>query len=158
MISFDRLTVKAGEALQGAIALAAERGNPAVEDVHLLSALLDQEGGVVGSILGRVGVRSEESHRRVSEALGRLPRQAGGSGVQPSRQLTQVLDVADKEAREMGDQFISSEHLVMALASDKASTTGPLLRELGATRDTLKQAIGAMRGPHRHPGRVSSPV
>jgi ATP-dependent Clp protease ATP-binding subunit ClpB len=149
MISYDRLTVKAGEALQGAIALASGRGSPAVEDVHLLSALLDQEGGVVGSILGRVGVRSDELRRRVSEALERLARQEGGSGAMPSRELMQVLDLAEKDAREMGDQYVSSEHLAMALASEKASTTGPLLRELGATRAALVKAIQAMRGPHR---------
>ncbi len=149
MISYDRLTVKAGEALQAAIALASGRSNPAVEDVHLLSALLDQEGGVVGSILGRVGARADELRRRVSEALERLARQEGGSGAMPSRELMQVLDLADKDAKEMGDQYVSSEHLAMALASDKASTTGPLLREMGATRSALMQAIQAMRGPHR---------
>jgi ATP-dependent Clp protease ATP-binding subunit ClpB len=149
MIPFDRLTVKAGEALQSAIALAAGRGNPAVEDVHMLAALLDQEGGVAGPILGRVGVRSDELRRSVNEALERLARQEGGAAAAPSRELVQVLDVADSEARGLEDQFISSEHLVLALASDKASTTGPLLRELGATRDNLLQAIQAMRGPHR---------
>jgi ATP-dependent Clp protease ATP-binding subunit ClpB len=149
MIPFDRLTVKAGEALQSAIALAAGRGNPAVEDVHMLAALLDQEGGVAGPILGRVGVRSDELRRSVNEALERLARQEGGAAAAPSRELVQVLDVADSEARGLEDQFISSEHLVLALASDKASTTGPLLRDLGATRDNLLQAIQAMRGPHR---------
>jgi ATP-dependent Clp protease ATP-binding subunit ClpB len=149
MISFDRLTVKAGEALQSAIALAAGRGNPAVEDVHMLAALLDQEGGVAGPILGRVGVRSDELRRSVNEALERLARQEGGAPAAPSRELVQVLDVADSEARGLEDQFISSEHLVLALASDKASTTGPLLRELGSTRESLLQAIQAMRGPHR---------
>jgi ATP-dependent Clp protease ATP-binding subunit ClpB len=149
MISLDRLTVKAGEALQSAIALAAGRGNPAVEDAHMLAALLDQEGGVAGPILGRVGVRSDELRRSVNEALERLARQEGGAAAAPSRELVQVLDVADSEARGLEDQFISSEHLVLALASDKASTTGPLLRELGATRDSLLLAIQAMRGPHR---------
>jgi ATP-dependent Clp protease ATP-binding subunit ClpB len=149
MIPFDRLTVKAGEALQSAIVLAAGRGNPAVEDVHMLAALLDQEGGVAGPILGRVAVRSDELRRSVNEALERLARQEGGAAAAPSRELVQVLDVADSEARGLEDQFISSEHLVLALASDKASTTGPLLRDLGATRDNLLQAIQAMRGPHR---------
>jgi ATP-dependent Clp protease ATP-binding subunit ClpB len=115
----------------------------------MLAALLDQEGGVAGPILGRVGVRSDELRRSVNEALERLARQEGGAAAAPSRELVQVLDVADSEARGLEDQFISSEHLVLALASDKASTTGPLLRDLGATRDNLLQAIQAMRGPHR---------
>jgi ATP-dependent Clp protease ATP-binding subunit ClpB len=149
MISFDRLTLKAGEALQAAIELASGRGNPAVEDVHLLHALIDQEDGVTEPILGRVGVRSEELRRRVKEALDRLPRQEGGAAPMPSRELSAVLDQADGEARGLGDQFISSEHLLLALASEKASTTGPLLKRLGVTRDALLQAMEAMRGPHR---------
>ena len=148
MISFDRLTVKAGEALQAAISLAAGRGNPAVEDIHVLWALLDQEGGVAGPILGRVGVRPDELQRLVKEALDRQARQEGGPSAMPSRELGQVLDQADNDAREMDDQYVSSEHLLLALASHKASTTGPMLRDLGATPDSLRQAIETMRGPH----------
>jgi len=149
MISFDRLTVKAGEALQASIALAAARGNPAVEDIHLLQALLEQEGGVAGPLLGRLGVRYDQLEKKVSEALERLARQEGGTGAMPSRELTQVLDEAEKEARELGDQFVSSEHLLLSLLSKPASTTGPLLKGLGATREGLLQAIQDMRGPHR---------
>jgi ATP-dependent Clp protease ATP-binding subunit ClpB len=149
MISFDRLTVKAGEALQASIALAAGRGNPAVEDIHLLQALLEQEGGVAGPLLGRVGVRYDQLDKKVGESLERLARQEGGSGAMPSRELIQVLDEAEKEARELGDQFVSSEHLLLALHSKAASTTGPLLKGLGATREGLSQAIQDMRGPHR---------
>ncbi len=149
MISFDRLTVKAGEALQASISLATGRGNPAVEDIHLLQALLEQEGGVAGPLLGRVGVRYEQLGKKVSEALERLARQEGASGAMPSRELGQVLDEAEKEARELGDQFVSSEHLLLALHSKAASTAGPLLKGLGSTRDGLLQAIRDMRGPHR---------
>jgi ATP-dependent Clp protease ATP-binding subunit ClpB len=149
MISFDRLTVKAGEALQAALTEAAGRGNPAVEDIHLLHALLEQDGGVAGPLLGRLGVRYDQLNKKVEEALERLPRQEGGSSAMPSRELTQVLDDADQEAGELGDQFISSEHLLLALLSKTASTTGPLLKGLGATREGLLQAIQDMRGPHR---------
>ena len=149
MISFERLTVKAAEALQAAISLAAGRGNPAVEDIHLLRSSLDQEGSVVAPLLGRIGVPARQVEEKLNEALERLPRQDGGSSALPSRELGQVLDVADREARDLGDQFISSEHLLLALVSKQASTTGPLLKALGATRDGLLQAIEAMRGPHR---------
>jgi ATP-dependent Clp protease ATP-binding subunit ClpB len=149
MISFDRLTVKAGEALQAALSLASGMRNPAVEDVHLLHALLDQEGGVVGPLLGRLGVRQDELQGRVNEALDRLSRQEGGGAPMPSRELGQVLDEADKQARELGDQYVSSEHLLLALDSEVASTTGPLLKGLGVAPDELSQAIQAMRGPHR---------
>ncbi len=149
MISFDRLTVKAGEALQAAISLAAAHGNPAVEDTHLLHVLLDQEGGLAGPLLGRLGVAPDALREKARDALERLPRQEGGSSPLPSRELTQVLDEADREARGLGDQFVSSEHLLLGLVSKAASTTGPLLKRLGATRDGLLQAIEDMRGPHR---------
>ncbi len=152
MISFDRLTVRAGEALQASINLAAGRGNPAVDDIHLLSALLDQESGVAGPLVGRVGIDVAALRSSVDEALGRLARQsgaAGAAGATPSRELSQVLDEADKEAQELEDQYISTEHLIVALASPKASTTGPLLRDQGATREALLSAIDAMRGPHK---------
>ena len=149
MISFDRLTVKAGEALQAAISLAAARGSPAVEDIHLLYALLDQEGGVVGPLLARLGVPPDDLERRVSEALDRLARQEGGGSPMPSRELGLVLDEADREAKELGDQYVSTEHMLLGLASGKASTTGPLLKGLGVTRDGLQQAMEAMRGPHQ---------
>ncbi len=149
MISFDRMTVKAGEALQAAISLAAERGNPAVEDIHLLEVLLNQDGGVAGPLLGRVGVDRMALGRLADEALGRLARQSGGGAANPSRELVQVLDEADKEARELEDHYVSTEHLLLALASSKASTTEPILKEAGATRETLQEAIAAMRGPHK---------
>jgi ATP-dependent Clp protease ATP-binding subunit ClpB len=149
MISFDRLTVKAGEALQTAISLAQRQNNPAVEDIHLLAALLDQEGGVAGPLLGRLGVQPLQLQKKVDEALGRLATQEGGSSPMPSRELGQVLDEADSAAKEMGDQFISSEHLLLALDAKAASTTGPLLKGLGVSPEQLKQAIESMRGPHR---------
>ena len=149
MISFDRMTIKAGEALQAAISLAAERGNPAVEDIHLLEVLLNQDGGVAGPLLGRVGVDRMALGRSADEALSRLARQAGGGAANPSRELVQVLDEADKEARELEDHYVSTEHLLLALASSKASTTEPILKEAGATRETLQEAIAAMRGPHK---------
>ncbi len=120
-----------------------------MEDVHLLAALLDQEGGVAGPLLGRASVRVDQVQSKVLEAVGRLPRQEGASGATPSRELAEVLDVADEEARSLGDQFISTEHLLLSLTSDRASTSGPILKGQGATRDNLLQAIQAMRGPHR---------
>ncbi len=149
MISFDRLTVRATEALQAAFSLAAGRGNPAVEDVHLLLALLDQEGGVAGPILERVGIQLESLRAAAEEALERLARQSGAAGATPSRELNQVIDEADKEARELGDAFMSTEHLLIALSSSKASTTGPILKSRGATREALLAALEATRGPHR---------
>ena len=148
MISFDRLTVRAREALQEAGELARHRENPAVEDVHLLAALLAQKEGVVGPILERVGVRLAALRQSVEEALARLPVQSGSSP-QISRELSRVLDEADEAARGMEDAYVSTEHLLLALAGRKASTTSDLLESAGADPDALGKAVADVRGPHR---------
>jgi ATP-dependent Clp protease ATP-binding subunit ClpB len=148
MISFDRLTVRAREALQEAGELARRRENPAVEDVHLLAALLGQEEGVVVPILERAGARTASLQRSVEDALGRLPVQSGASP-QISRELSRVLDEADEAARGMEDAYVSTEHILMALADSRASTTSQLLDAAGADREALGQAVEAVRGPHR---------
>ena len=148
MISFDRLTVRAREAVQESGELARLRENPAVEDVHLLAALLAQEEGVVGPILERAGARLASLRKSVDEALGRLPVQSGSSP-QISRELSRVLDEADEAARGMEDAYVSTEHLLLALAGRKASTTSDLLESAGADPDALRKAVAEVRGPHR---------
>ncbi|HKK08497.1 MAG TPA: Clp protease N-terminal domain-containing protein, partial [Gemmatimonadota bacterium] len=148
MLAFDRLTVRGREALQAASESARRADNPAVEDVHLLAALLDQEEGVVSPILERAGVRTSALRRDVEEALGRLPVQTGASP-QVSRELSRVLDRADELAREMTDAYVSTEHLLLALAGPTASTTSEILSGAGADEDSLRQAVDEVRGPHR---------
>jgi len=148
MISLDRLTVRGREALQAAAELARRSDNPAVEDVHLLAALLEQEGGVVAPILERTGVRMGGLRREVESALGRLPVQSGASP-QVSRELSRILDDADELAREMEDAYVSSEHILLALAGPEASTTSELLSGAGADADALRSAVDQVRGPHR---------
>jgi len=148
MIPLDRLTVKAAEALRDAAISAQRTGNPAVEDLHLLRALLDQEGGVVVPVLQKVGIDVVDLGARLDEALARLPRQSGGSPT-PSRELDKILERADRAAREMTDSYISTEHLLIGLASKQASSTRPLLEDLGADRDAISAAIAEVRGPHR---------
>ena len=115
MNSFERLTVKAGEALQAASNAARQAGNPQIEDSHLLAALLDQEEGIVVPILQKVGVNVARLRSENDAAAARLPRQ---SGAQPtlSRELHQVLDRAEQEAHDLKDEYISTEHLLLALA------------------------------------------
>ncbi len=149
MLNFDRLTVKASEALQAAANEGRRRGNPALEDVHLLNALLAQDETVVVPILQKVGVNMERLRERVTGALDRLPKQTGGATPSISRELNQVLDRAEEEARKLKDEYVSAEHLLLALASAKASTTGELLKGVGASRDALAEALEAVRGSHR---------
>ncbi|HEV2131476.1 MAG TPA: Clp protease N-terminal domain-containing protein, partial [Longimicrobiaceae bacterium] len=149
MINFDRLTVKAAEAIQQAANTARQSGNPAIEDLHLLGALLDQEEGIVVPMLQKVGVNVTRLRQELETALGRLSRQSGGAQPTISRELNQILDRAEQEARDLKDEYISTEHLLLALAEHRGSTTRELLSAHGATRETLVQALAQVRGPHR---------
>ena len=147
MIPADRLTVKAAEALQAAATLARQAGNPAVEDVHLLAALLDQDGGIVVPVLQKIGVDLVQLGTEVEASLERLPRQSGASPI-ASRELSGILDEADAEARRMSDEYVSTEHLLIALASKRASTTREILDSAGASQKSIREAIAEVRGPH----------
>jgi ATP-dependent Clp protease ATP-binding subunit ClpB len=144
----DRLTIKAGEALQAAATEARKRGNPALEDVHLLSALMAQPETIVLPALRKVGADPAEIGRELLARLERLPRQSGT--VQPSlgRETRAVLDRAEEEARSLGDEYVSTEHLLIALAAE-GSDTRELLADRGAGAEALREAIQNVRGPHR---------
>jgi len=149
MINFDRLTVKSTEAIQEAANAARRAGNPAIEDLHLLAALLAQEEGIVVPILQKVGVNVARLASELEGALARLPKQSGGSQPTISRELNEILDQAEKEARELKDEYVSTEHLLLALAQKKGSSTRDLLAAQGADREALMQAVEQVRGAHR---------
>jgi ATP-dependent Clp protease ATP-binding subunit ClpB len=149
VLSYDRLTIKAGEAIQGAVGEAQRRGNPSLEDVHLLYGLLGQDETVVVPVLQKVGVNLARLREGLTRALDRLPRQSGGAMPSPSRELNQILAAAEAEARGLKDEYISTEHLLLALAAQKGSTTRELLTEQGASREAILEALEAVRGPHR---------
>jgi ATP-dependent Clp protease ATP-binding subunit ClpB len=147
MLNPDRLTVKSAEALNEAVALARRAGNPLVYDAHLLLALLGQDEGIVTPILQKLGVNVGDFRKRVETEAGRYPKQ---SDAQPtvSRELNQVLDRADADARELGDEYVSTEHLLLALAEVKGTESFALLRGVGASREQVKQALQQVRGSH----------
>ena len=149
MLNSDRLTIKAGEAIQAASSDAQRRGNPSLEDLHLLSALLEQEETVVVPILQKVGVNVTRVRERLRGALERLPKQSGGVRPTLSRELNQILDRAEQEARSLKDEYVSTEHLLLGLAWQKGSTTKELLEGEGATHEALLKALEAVRGAHR---------
>ncbi|HET8654346.1 MAG TPA: ATP-dependent chaperone ClpB [Longimicrobiaceae bacterium] len=149
MINFDRLTVKAAEAIQQAANEARQAGNPQVEDVHLLDALLSQNEGIVVPVLQKVGANVTRLREEVEAARGRLAKQSGGSQPSISRELNEILDLAEKEARALKDEYVSTEHLLLALAEKKGSTTRELLTAQGADRDALLRALEQVRGSHR---------
>jgi ATP-dependent Clp protease ATP-binding subunit ClpB len=152
MLNADRLTIKASEALQAAAAEAERRGNPSLEDVHLLRALVGQEETVVVPILQKVGASVARIRDRLGGALDRLPKQSGGARPSLSRELNAILARAEEEARGLGDEYVSAEHMLLALAWQKGSTSRELLEGEGADRDTLVRGLEAVRGPHRVTG------
>ncbi len=148
MIPADRLTVRAAEALNTAAELARREGNPAVEDLHLLAALLEQDEGIIDPILRKVGADPTAVASGVRAGLERLPRQSGAAPA-ASRELARILDDADSEARSLGDHYVSTEHLLVALAGKAASSTSEVLAAAGATQRSLREALTAVRGPHQ---------
>jgi len=148
MLSPDRLTVKAAEAIQVAAQEARREGHPQIDGVHLLQALLDQEEGIVAPILNKLGVSVNLIRERNHESLGTRSRVSGGADPGISRDLTRALDVAEEEARNLGDEYVSTEHLLLGLAEEKGDA-GTILRQVGATRESLREALEAVRGSHR---------
>ena len=148
MINPDRLTVKSAEALNDAVSLARKAGNPLVYDLHLLLALLSQDEGIVVPILQRIGVNVTSLRAAAEQEATHYAKQ---SDAQPSysRELTQVVDGAEKEAKLLGDEFISTEHLLVALSDAKGTDSTRLLSTVGANRQALLDALKLVRGAHK---------
>ncbi|HEX6476145.1 MAG TPA: Clp protease N-terminal domain-containing protein, partial [Acidimicrobiales bacterium] len=138
-MAFDpnRWTIRTQEAFQAAVGLARERSNAEVTPDHLLAALVGQQEGVVLPILQRVGVAPLTVRNQVEEALSRLPRAYGGEA-QIGQALREVMESADVARTELGDEYLSTEHLLLAMAE-----------RLGTTRDALLSALREVRGSHR---------
>ncbi|MEV4420911.1 ATP-dependent chaperone ClpB [Patulibacter sp. NPDC049589] len=145
----DRFTIKTQEAIAEAGRVAERAKNPQYGPEHLLLALLDQEGGVVGSVLRKLGVPVEEVRRPVQAALDGLPTvTSGGQAAGPSSELIAVLRAADEQMRTLGDEYLSTEHLLLALAGHQ-SKAGDALRAVGAGGPALLQAVTEVRGGHQ---------
>jgi len=148
MINPEKLTVKAGEALNEAISLARRNGNPVVYDLHLLASLLEQDESIVVPVLQKLGASVAALREQVAREIDRYPKQ---SDAQPtlSRELNQVFDKAEAETKTLGDEYISTEHLLLALADTKGTETRGVLSGVGATHAALLEALEAVRGSHR---------
>jgi len=149
LIRFDKFTIKAQEAIADAQAAAAERSQQFIEGEHLLYALLRQEGGTVPSILEKMGVDPGAVAARVDEELEKFPKVTGAAQVQVSPNLSQVFQQALSEADAMKDEYISTEHLLLALAEERKGKAGEILRSFGVTRDRLLKALAEVRGSQR---------
>ena len=142
----DKLTTKLQEALADAQSLAVGNDNQYIEPVHLLVALLNQDDGSARSLLQRAGVNVVALGNSLKGAFERLPQVSGAGGnVQVGRDLMGLLNLSDREAQKRGDQFLSSEMVLLALLEDK-SDAGRLAREHGLTKKALESAVQAVRG------------
>ena len=153
-LDFNKLTAKAQEAVARAQQRAADGDNPQIEPLHLLAALLDEQDGVVRPLLDRIGANQDQLQQMVEAELDHLPKATGGSAAQPSRELGQVLEEAQATAGTMQDEFISTEHLLLALAKVKTKTADLLkLNALGEQEilNALREIRGSARVTDQHP-------
>ena len=124
MIRPERLTLKAPEAFRDAGAEAGRRGNPVANDAHLFLTLLSQEEGVVRPLLQKAGLNVTALTNETERELDRLPRQEGGAEPTFSRELTRAFDKAEKEAKSLGDAYVSTEHLLLGLVERREPRRG----------------------------------
>ncbi|MBI3011417.1 MAG: ATP-dependent chaperone ClpB [Candidatus Omnitrophica bacterium] len=143
----DRLTIKAQEALQEAQSLAQSRSHQRLEPEHLLLALINQEEGLVGQLLEKVGVKPAALHTALEQSLTKWPSVSGGSSVYLSDRLNRLLLQADDETKRLTDEYISTEHFL--LASFKDEEVGLLYQRIGLRRESVEVALKSLRGAHR---------
>ncbi len=149
-IRWEKFTVKSQEAVQAASQLAGENGNPEVLPLHLLSALVEDREGIIVPVLEKVGVPTPQLRAKVQDALGKLPKVSGGSAQPaPSAALNRVFERAFKEAEQFKDEFVSTEHLLLALAEQKNDGAQLLLASFGATHDAILKSLTTVRGTQR---------
>jgi len=149
MIRFDKLTLKGQEALQSAQSHAQEKGNPQVAPEHLLWALVEQKEGVVLPIFQKLGVNLQTVARDLADLVAKLPKVQGQSEVQISPSLNRILEDAFKEADQFKDEYVSTEHLLIALSNAKSEPVSRLLQSHGVTKDAILKVLVSIRGTQK---------
>jgi ATP-dependent Clp protease ATP-binding subunit ClpB len=145
---FDKFTIKAQEAVQAAVELAATRGNPQVTPVHLIQALLAEREGIVRPLLEKIGTDRGHLERIVEAEVSHLPKVSGGAQPQPDQELIKVFEAATTESHQMKDEFVSTDHLLLALA--KVPSKAKNVLQLAAIGEKeLLTGLQAVRGQSR---------
>jgi ATP-dependent Clp protease ATP-binding subunit ClpB len=145
---FDKFTIKAQEAVQAAVELAGNRGNPQVTPVHLLQALVTEREGIVRPLLEKIGVDRGQLERIIEAELSHLPKVSGGSQPQPDQELLKVFEAATAESLAMKDEFVSTDHLLLALAKTPSKAKNVLGLAAVSEKDLLA-GLQAVRGQSR---------
>jgi ATP-dependent Clp protease ATP-binding subunit ClpB len=149
MLRFDKLTVKAQEALQAAQEYGARSNQQQIEPLHLLWALAAQGDGVVPPLLEKLGVSPATLTSEIEKQVARLPKISGSSEQSLSRASDEVLEKAFDDAQRLKDEYVSTEHILLAIAGAEKDRAGALLKRLGASHDAILQAMATIRGSHR---------
>ena len=145
---FEKLTIKAQEAVAAAQSLATQRGNPSVESAHLFSTLFEQEDGLIQPILEKIGVQKSQLATMINSELERLPKISGGAAPAAGQELSKVLQQSMTIAEEMQDDYVSTEHLLLAFARTEG-TARNLLELNGVNEQDIQNALKAIRGSSR---------
>ena len=146
---FDKFTIKSQELIQNAQSLASGNNNQQIEPEHLLQAMLAEKQGVAGSLLRKLGVSPGAVAHETALAVGRLPKVTGGGDLYMSSRTKAVLEAGFAEAAKMKDEYVSIEHLFLAIAEEKHGEASGILRRYGITRDTILKALMEIRGSQR---------
>jgi ATP-dependent Clp protease ATP-binding subunit ClpB len=149
MLQFEKMTVKAQEALRQAQEVAARHENQEIQPLHLLEALVAQQDGVVPPLLARLGIRPEMLNQEIAREVARLPKVSGFDQQHLGKALNAVLERAFDEAKNFKDEYVSTEHLFLAIAGADRDPAGQLLKKQGATHEAILQALTSVRGTQR---------
>jgi ATP-dependent Clp protease ATP-binding subunit ClpB len=147
----DKLTLKAQEAIQTSQHLAEKFGHQQIEPEHVLKAIFEQKEGAIPPLLAKIGINQESMEKQVADSLEKIPRISGSGYGQAyiSPRLKAVLEQAFKEAEQMKDEYISLEHILMAISDEKAGEGAKILSAAGITRDSILKALVDIRGGQR---------
>jgi ATP-dependent Clp protease ATP-binding subunit ClpB len=150
-IRWDKFTVKAQEAIQRGNELASEHGNPELMPLHLLAALVEDKEGIVAPVLEKIGIGPQAVLSDIYKEIEKLPKVSGSGAAQPamSSQINQVLEKSFKEAANFKDEYVSTEHMLLALTDLRRDPAQELLARLGATHDAILKALTSVRGSQR---------
>src|SRR3954468_5409679 len=145
---FDRFTIRGQEAVQEAIGVAEKNQNQQVEPEHLLASMLEQKEGTLRPILGKIGANAQTVLTDTLAAIARYPQVSGGQQYFSPR-INKIFQEAQKEAEAMQDEYMSTEHLLLAIAGEKNGDAGRILRSNGISREDLEKVVTEMRGGSR---------
>ncbi len=148
-MNLDKFTLKAQEAIQGAKAIAEQKHHQQIDVEHLLLALIGQREGIVIPILQKLGVNPELIASQLENELNRIPQVTGAGQIYLSSRLNEVFNSAWKEAERLMDEYLSTEHLLIAISDEKRGPASQILQRNGVNRDAIFRVLQEIRGPHR---------